>query len=127
MKFRMTAGLVNSVAALIFLCGGCTISDRRTPPSAPPLQLTTPKLERGQVVFYNQCHMCHPHGGAGLGPAIVNKPLPGPLMKLQVRKGLGAMPKFTEEKITDEDLDALIEYIKLVHANKPNPRAIGKG
>lgn len=101
-----------------FAVSGCS-SARRTPPVAPPLQLADPALERGRVVFYRHCHLCHPHGGAGLGPAIVNKPLPGFLMAFQVRHGLGAMPSFKPEKIPAEDLDALVAYIKAVMANKP--------
>lgn len=115
----MKTPVLAALAFGIVLAGlGCA-TDRRTPPIAAPLDLSDPKLARGQVVYYRECHMCHPHGGAGLGPAVVNKPLPGPLMKLQVRTGLGAMPSFPEEKISAADLDALIEYIKAVHANKP--------
>jgi mono/diheme cytochrome c family protein len=58
------------------------------------------------------CNKCHPGGEAGLGPALNNKPLPKFLMHLQVRKGLGAMPSFSEKKIPDGDLDDLLEYVK---------------
>jgi mono/diheme cytochrome c family protein len=98
---------------------GC-VSARRTEPIAPPLQLSDATLQRGQLVFYQQCHFCHPHGGAGLGPAIVNKPLPGFLMKIQVRHGLGAMPSFKADKLSSEDLASLVAYLKAVHANKPD-------
>ena len=58
-----------------------------------------------------RCHQCHPGGTAGLGPAINNAPLPGGLVKAQVRNGLGAMPGFSQEQISDEELDALVAYI----------------
>jgi mono/diheme cytochrome c family protein len=97
---------------------------RKTEPLAPPLNLSDPKLARGQKVFFDRCHQCHPHGEAGLGPAIVNKPLPEFLMKFQVRHGLGTMPSFGAEKIPPEDLDALMSYVKAVRGNPPNPEAM---
>jgi mono/diheme cytochrome c family protein len=57
------------------------------------------------------CYQCHPGGMAGLGPAINDKPLPGWLIKTQVRQGLGAMPSFDESELSDADLEALVEYI----------------
>lgn len=105
------------VLAALALAAGCVA--RRTEPLAPPLEFTDPKLVRGREVFYAQCHYCHPHGAAGLGPAIVNKPLPSFMIKLQVRHGLGAMPSIKDDRVPDTDLDALVAYIKEVHANKP--------
>lgn len=105
------------VVLAVLLAAGCMA--RRTEPLAPPLEFTDPQLVRGREVFYAQCHYCHPHGAAGLGPAIVNKPLPSFMIKLQVRHGLGAMPSIKEDRVPAADLDALVAYIKEVHANKP--------
>jgi mono/diheme cytochrome c family protein len=58
------------------------------------------------------CHQCHPGGEAGLGPAINDKPLPGFLIRLQVRNGLGAMPAFSAQEISPDDLDDLIAHLK---------------
>ncbi len=118
---RQRLQLTIMIASLLLVLTGC-ISARRTEPLAPPLALVDSRLVHGRQVFYQQCHFCHPHGGAGFGPAIVNKPLPAFLMKIQVRHGLGAMPSFGEEKVSPEDLDALVAFIKAVHANKPDPR-----
>ena len=57
------------------------------------------------------CHQCHPGGAAGLAPSINDKPLPGFLMRFQVRHGLGAMPSFDEQVIPEPELDALIAYL----------------
>jgi hypothetical protein len=35
----------------------------------------------------------------GVGPALISKPVPGLLMKLQVRLGMGAMPAFSTADI----------------------------
>ena len=82
---------------------------------------TDPVVARGQKVFFQHCHQCHPHGQGGLGPAIVNKPLPEFLMKFQVRHGLGTMPSFGAEKIPPSDLEALMAYLKAVRGNPPLP------
>jgi mono/diheme cytochrome c family protein len=67
---------------------------------------------KGMEVFMNNCNRCHPGGYAGLGPAIVNKPLPGFLIRFQVRNGLGTMPSFDKKHLPKEDLDNLITFIK---------------
>jgi mono/diheme cytochrome c family protein len=71
-------------------------------------------LKNGQVAFMESCHRCHPAGNAGLGPSIINKPLPGFLMRFQVRQGLGVMPSFGREHLSKEEMDNLIAYIKLL-------------
>ena len=68
----------------------------------------------GQEVFMKNCNRCHPAGNAGLGPSIINKPLPGFLLKLQVRKGFGTMPAFDREHLPEKELDDLVSYIKAV-------------
>jgi mono/diheme cytochrome c family protein len=121
---KLSRFLIASIGlALAGLAAGCATA-RRTEPVAPPLELSNPQLARGQVVFYQQCHLCHPHGAGGLGPALNNKPLPGFLMKTQVRLGLGAMPRFGPDKIPADDLDSLIAYLKLLHRNRPNAAAV---
>lgn len=102
--------------------GACTTA-RKTEPLAPPIDLSNPNVAHGQMVFFQHCHQCHPHGQGGLGPAIVNKPLPEFLMKFQVRHGLGTMPSFGAEKIPPADLEALMEYLKAVRGNPPLPDA----
>ena len=87
-------------------------SARRGIPTEKPIVLETQQLQKGEKAFMNYCNKCHPGGAAGLGPAINNKPLPGFLMKIQVRHGLGVMPGFDKEIISKEELDNLVEYLK---------------
>ena len=47
----------------------------------------------------------------GLAPALNNKPLPGWLIRLHVRNGLGAMPAFGSEDLNDGELTDLVEYV----------------
>lgn len=77
-----------------------------------PMKIDTPELARGEKSFMVYCNKCHPGGEKGIGPAVNNKPLPGFLMKTQVRKGLGAMPSFPKTMLPDDELDDLVTYIK---------------
>ena len=99
-------------ATVILLSWGCGSARRGVPLTESVPQ--TPAVQRGQVVFMQHCHMCHPGGSAGLGPALNNKPLPGALIRFQVRNGLGAMPSFSRDHISDEQLGDLVEYVVIL-------------
>ena len=99
---------------LLSYCG----SARRGQPLYTPLDTSSPAVAQGEVVFMAHCNKCHPGGEAGLGPAINNKPLPGFLIRTQVRKGLGVMPAFKEDHISDQELDNLVAYLKELRSAK---------
>lgn len=96
---------------LLLIAAGC-ISARRGEPIAGPMTAQSDAVSRGRVAFMRYCHSCHPGGDAGLGPAINNKPLPGFMIKTQVRLGAGAMPRFTEKVITKPQLNDIVSYLK---------------
>ena len=98
---------------LLTACG----TARKVPPVAPPVPMAAESVATGHHEFIEYCHQCHPHGEGGLGPAINNKPLPGFLIRFQVRQGLGAMPAFPERVISDDELDAIVSYLKAVRRN----------
>lgn len=129
MKNRRTLKL----AALVLLTGialastvgpaGCG-SARRSEPVAGPLNLSEvdPEEEEallGERVFATHCYQCHPGGRAGLGPALNDKPLPGFAIRTQVRQGVGAMPAFPEEMISNEELDGVVAYLVALRRNEP--------
>ena len=107
MKYRYLLMMVLTSAVASAAC-----SARRGEPFYGPLPISSPEVANGQQVFMRECHQCHPGGEAGLGPAINNKPLPGFLMAFQVRQGFGAMPAFSENDISSEELDNLIRFLK---------------
>jgi mono/diheme cytochrome c family protein len=100
--------LLLTCALLLAACGPARVGE----PFGPPVRLASAEAEMGQGVFMVRCQQCHPGGAAGLGPAINDKPLPGFLMRMQVRRGLGAMPEFDEQMISDAELDALVIYLQ---------------
>jgi mono/diheme cytochrome c family protein len=102
-----TTYLICICVLLLSSCG----SARRGEPFTGPLLMSNDALA-GRQVFMANCHQCHPGGEAGLGPAINNKPLPKFLVQVQVRNGIGAMPAFSEQDITDDALDDLLIYLE---------------
>jgi hypothetical protein len=99
-----------ALLAIVLLSGIACGSARRSEPlvGAPKLG---PVEQHGQILFHKFCHQCHPHGEAGLGPAINSNPAPIAAFRLQVRSGLGAMPSFPEAIIPDQNLDHLLAYV----------------
>jgi len=101
------AALVPMLAVVLLAACG---SARRGQPLAeehPP----NAKLALGQQVFDRTCSQCHPGGTAGVGPSLNNKPLPQWAMRFQVRHGVGAMPRFSKQDISDEQLVAVTNYL----------------
>ncbi|NEM96686.1 c-type cytochrome [Pontibacter burrus] len=111
--------LYSSIVLLLIACG----TAKRGEPAYAPLATTEPAVVQGKVVFDTFCHKCHPGGEAGLGPAINNKPLPGFLIRFQVRNGLGVMPAFSDKTISDSDLDVLVAYLKTLRKAKEDKPA----
>lgn len=94
----------------------CACSKNRMP--TKELDMPTEELANGRVLYNNYCDTCHPRGMAGLGPAIINKPLPKFLMRFQVRHGLGVMPDFDEDVLKDEEVKNIAEYIVYLRKNR---------
>jgi len=118
MRHVLSFILIVSLGALA-ACG----TARRSPPAASTVA-DEPGLTAGRQVFLVHCHQCHPGGEAGLGPALNNKPLPGPLIRLQIRTGLGVMPAFNEDQISADEMDDLIAYLRSLRQNRPFPAAV---
>ncbi len=98
----MRAELV--VIAWLAACG----PEHRAVPQAP--QLHSSAERRGQHIFQRFCYQCHPNGAAGVGPALVNKPLPEVAIRIQVRDGLGPMPSF-RHLLQPDEITAVASYV----------------
>lgn len=112
------AAALTLTGAALFAMAACG-SSRRSVPVSGPMMIPNAKVAMGERAFMETCNACHPRGEAGLAPGINNKPLPEFLMKFQVRHGLGAMPSFSEEEVTPEELDAIVEYLKYMRQRPP--------
>jgi mono/diheme cytochrome c family protein len=106
-----------AITALCLVSIACGAARRREPLAAP--LVLDARAERGRAVFMTNCYQCHPGGEAGLGPALNDKPFPEFLKKFQVRHGLGTMPSFSESKISDEQLEDLMQYLKALRRSRP--------
>lgn len=102
MKLPVVLGMV----LLLVACG----SPRRAEPIIGPMTLDE-SARKGRMVYQQHCFRCHSQGEGGLAPALNDKPLPRFLIRMQVRAGLGAMPSFSSEKIGDQDMEALLDYL----------------
>jgi mono/diheme cytochrome c family protein len=125
----------NIIAAVLLLAAagiytGCraprTDAARTDAPraAAPPTNAIadlTPRQQTGRLVYMHICNQCHPGGNAGLGPSLNTKPLPSFVIKTQVRMGMGAMPPFDEQQITDNDLTAVVDYLDRIRG-RTRPR-----
>lgn len=85
--------------------------NRRSEPLAGPLALEDAHLRQGRQLFDRHCYKCHGEGEGGLGPSLNDKPLPRPLLRFQVRHGLGSMPPIPPEQMSDAELDRLADYV----------------
>ena len=111
---RRLVSCTTALVALALLVASCG-SARRSEPIVGPIAFA-PEAARGEQVFMRHCHECHPKGEAGLEPALNDKPLPGWLIRFQVRRGLGAMPAFPEDEISPAELEDLVAYLRALRS-----------
>jgi mono/diheme cytochrome c family protein len=103
----------------LLLVVGCA-SARRGETVVGPVQLNANQRE-GQVLFMHNCNQCHPGGQAGVGTSINNKPVPRVAEKLQIRQGvLGIMPKFSDEDLSDREVDRILDYLDELQRHHPS-------
>lgn len=108
-----------ALAVLLLLAAvGCGTA-RRGEPLIGEKEPPNEQIALGERVFATQCSQCHPGGERGVGFALNDKPLPTWLMRFQVRNGVGAMPSFSSEEISGDELDALMEYLVWLRRQGP--------
>jgi glucose/arabinose dehydrogenase len=91
---------------------------RRGEPIGRPVVLKTEKEAFGEVVYMKHCYHCHQGGEGGLGPALLQL-APGPIVRTQIRLGLGVMPAFSHAEIDFHEMNALIDYIRASRFSGP--------
>ncbi len=96
----------------VFVASSCQTTRGDVPPAKllEPVPLTSAGISRGQVLYMRYCHTCHPNGQGGLGPSLLT-PLPAPLVRTQIRVGAGGMPRFSDDVLADDEVDAILLYL----------------
>lgn len=118
------------------LCGGCkkqqpqeTAAPQAAPTSAAapaarqtaPTSATTPAQQgkSGEALFKDRCAACHPNGGNTMKPKLTlkgkdlaahNITTADDIVKLMRNPGQG-MPKFDQATVSDQDAQAIANYI----------------
>ncbi|GHA25394.1 hypothetical protein GCM10007103_03290 [Salinimicrobium marinum] len=110
------------IISILFLTGTkvSSCSTPKTVPYARVVEMPNENLKNGRILFNNHCATCHPEGLSGVGLAIINKPLPKGLIKFQIRNGIGLMPAFNEEQLSDGQVENIAEY--LLYLRKDNSK-----
>jgi mono/diheme cytochrome c family protein len=65
----------------------------------------------GAEVFEEHCDKCHPSAGEGVGPSLLGKPASAAHIRKQVREGSARMISFSEQRLNQSDLNAVIAYL----------------
>ena len=100
----------SAVLLLALLAAACARAPRLSEPFAGPFAAPEKPVERGRVVYLQNCYRCHQDSGeGGLGPPITSR-LARATLKLELRHGFGAMPAFDETRMSDLQLDDLNAY-----------------
>jgi mono/diheme cytochrome c family protein len=108
----------------VALITACQTARRSEPLTAISPTPEDPALRAGHIAFMQHCHECHPNGATAVGPALNDKPLPPPLIKTQIRVGMGKMPAFSKEKLPDDRMDALVDYLVWLRRSHPAPDTV---
>ena len=108
-----THWLLGAACVLVVACA----TPRHSEPRSGPFRPANQQQARGEVVFSNYCSKCHDGGHSALAPGIL--PVPDVLIRFQVRHGLGVMPAFGEDRLSDAQLDDLLAYLDAIRAHPP--------
>lgn len=118
---KLRPGIVVIFLFSLFLILGTRMSSCSAPktvPLAEVVEMPSKELQQGRKLFNEYCASCHPGGMAGVGLAIINKPLPKALIKFQIRNGIGAMPAFDEKVLSDKEVKNITKYVVYLRKGK---------
>jgi mono/diheme cytochrome c family protein len=112
--FLLTALLA---AGLVSACDSSGAPPTETAPAdsgQTAILQATPGLPRGKAVYARYCNTCHPGGGKGAGPSLIELApgLSDDQIKSSVRKGRPRMSSFGDSLISNDALADLVAYIR---------------
>lgn len=106
-----------AVVYLLFLCALLSVSLllAACESTAPPATATSgPPASGGAAVFMRNCNVCHPGGGKGSGPSVIERAptLSDEQLRALVRHGKDRMPPYSPNVISDAQLTELVAYMR---------------
>ena len=75
-------------------------------------------VAHGKEVFDSFCGDCHPDGGSDVGPSLLESPHTPAELRQQIREGSGKMRPFSEARLKQDDLEAILAWLASVNAVK---------
>lgn len=75
-------------------------------------------VDHGKEVFASFCDDCHPDGGEDVGPSLIADPHSPPRLRQQIREGSGKMRPFSEKRLSNDDMEAVLAYLASINAVK---------
>ena len=113
---RVRAALV-AVAALSWVGTGASVSGSTVPRTVPhtvrgTVRGTAVSDSPGRAAYAKACESCHgPEGRGGTAPALVPFTLELSDLIAIVRQGIGVMPGIPRDRISDEEISAIRDYL----------------
>ena len=98
--------IVAGASSLLSACNpgrqdGTAVASNVSDANAPP----------GKIIYEKHCIGCHPYGKGGIGPNLSKRKLTPEIVRKKVRKGGLIMPSFSEQQISNEELEQLAEFV----------------
>src|SRR5690554_1712560 len=112
MRYILAISMLLSLIAIG--CGGADRGGETTPSERYEGPIASSDIELGAEVYARSCNGCHPGGERGYGPALADHPHAPAQLRQLVREGQGKMPGFNDEKISHEQLEALLAYLDTI-------------
>ncbi len=121
--FLVAAGLLAGCAAVATAqnAEGEPAAQAGPPPMPQPVTMAQrPDATGGEALYVEYCAMCHTANGMGTGllarrmdtPLLEDRDnLAAPFVVIAARNGIGNMPAIPRGEVSDEDLQAIAEYL----------------
>ena len=75
-------------------------------------------VAHGKEVFGTFCDDCHPDGGEDVGPSLIDHAHSPARLRQQIREGSGKMRPFSEKRLSNDDMEAILAWLASVNAVK---------
>ena len=69
-------------------------------------------------MFDATCGDCHPGGEADVGPSLIETSHTPARLRKQIREGSGKMRPFSEKRLSNDEMEAVLAYLASINAVK---------